>query len=222
MSTRSAYQRQLAQLEEGIAKMAVLVEETYGRARDAVETGTVPSVEGLETVASDIGMREREIETLALRILLLQQPVAGDLREVSGALKMVTDLKRIGDLSLEACRVIEEMGGTVLDVQRSDLADMAALVAEMVATAIASYRERDMKKSRRAVGLDDEVDRYLDDLRTELVQGIYEREIGAEEGVDLLMVAKYLERIGDHAESLAFWTEYVVEGTRGGEPYTAG
>lgn len=219
MTSRTAYLGQLSRLEEEIAGMATLVREAYRRASDAATTGNVENPVSLDSASSDIASQEREVETLALRILLLQQPVAGDLRDVSGALKMVTDLKRIGDLSLDVCRIVLEMGGTTFDLQKGGIADMAALVREMVSTAIDSYLGRDVKKALRAAGLDDEADACLVRLRDDIVGRLVAGTMAAEDAVNLLMIAKYFERIGDHAESVAYWTEYVVQGTRRGEPF---
>lgn len=218
MNLRNAYVQQLAQLDEGIADMTRRVEAAFSKARVAAETGEVDDIDAVEAASSDIAARERQIETLALRLLLLQQPVAGDLREVSGALKAVTDFKRIGDMSLDICRLVGEMAGRTFDVQKDDLAEMAGRVAQMIEAAFASYRERDVEKALAAAAMDDKVDAALDAIRDAVIQAIFDKRIDARDGVDLLMVAKYFERIADHAESAAYWTEYVVKGTRNGEP----
>ena len=160
------------------------------------------------------------IESLCLRILLRQQPVAGALREVSGALKMVTDLKRVSDLSADVCRIVSELEGHVCDIQRSDLLDMGALVAEMLDCAVRSYLAGDLKLAHRAIAMDDEADVYYEKIRERIIQGMLDSQTEAQDAVNLLMIAKYYERIGDHAENVARWAEYTVNGTREDEPPT--
>ena len=146
--------------------------------------------------------------------------MAGDLREVSGALKMVTDLKRVSDLSADVCRIVSELEGRVCDIQRSDLLDMGALVAEMLDCALRSYLAGDLKLAHRAIAMDDEADVYYEKIREKIIQGMLDKQVEAQDAVSLLMIAKYYERIGDHAENVARWAEYTVNGTREDEPPT--
>lgn len=221
MNLRNAYVRQLEQLDEETADMASHVLSMFAKARSAVETGEAVDIDSVESAASDLAAEEREIETLALRLLLLQQPVAKDLREVSGALKVVTDFRRIGDMSLDICRLAVELEGRTFDIQKGALAEMGGLVAEMASVAISSYEKGDVDEAMRAASMDDRIDQHLAHIRDAIIQSIFDKKIDAKDGVDLLMIAKYFERIADHAESVAFWTEYVVKGTRKGEPLTA-
>lgn len=220
MNLRNAYVAQLEQLDGEITDMAALVVNTFAKARTAAETGEVADIEAVESVASDIAANEREIETLALRLLLLQQPVAKDLRDVSGALKVVTDFRRIGDMSLDICRLVGELQGRTFDIQKDELTTMAGLVTDMVSAAMNSYEKRDVDEALRAAAMDDEIDGHLNTVRDAIIQAMFDKRIDAKDGVDLLMIAKYFERIADHAESIAYWTEYVVKGTRKGEPLT--
>ena len=232
METRTEYVHQLGQLHEQIKNMGARVGELLDVARTAGGTdpadtsapaGSAESLDGdrIEWASSELGRRERDIESLALRLLLLQQPVARDLREVSGALKAVTDLKRIGELSLDICRFEADMTARGAAVPQGELGEMAAEVASMVGKAVTSYCDADLDKAQGAIGMEDEIDVHLHNLRDLLVRSIYEKRVSAADGIDVLMIAKNYERIGDHAESLAYWTEYVVKGTRAGKPYVA-
>lgn len=221
MKLRNAYVQQLGQLDEEITEMASHISATFAKAKAAAETGAVEDLDSVESIASSLAYEEREIESLALRLLLLQQPVAKDLREVSGALKVVTDFKRIGDMSLDICRLVGGLEGRTFDIQKDDLTKMADLVTKMIEEATVSYHERDIDKAMAAAAMDDEVDGYMAAVRDAIIQAIFDKRVDAKDGVDLLMIAKYFERIADHAESIAYWTEYVVKGTRKGEPLTA-
>jgi phosphate transport system protein len=210
MSPRPAFEKQLNDLTNEMHGIAHIARMCMTHACDIVTRGTIDSTWPFRTYESDLSQHERNIETQCLRILLCQQPVASDLRDVSGALKSVTDFRRIGELSLEVCRVADLMGESFCDARDEKLATMSQATKHMVITAIESYLEHDVEKARTAASEDDELDAFLVDLREETIARIFNREIDAENGVDLLMIAKYLERIGDHAESLSSWTEYLV------------
>lgn len=216
---RIEYERQLADLDAKVQAMGAHVKELYEKAYEATGTGRLEEGWSVDAAQSD-NAAERAIESLCLRILLRQQPVAGDLREVSGALKMVTDLKRVSDLSAGVCRIVSELEGHVCDIQRSDLLDMGALVAEMLDCALRSYLAGDLKLAHRAIAMDDEADVYYEKIREKIIQGMLDKQIEAQDAVNLLMIAKYYERIGDHAENVARWAEYTVNGTREDEPPT--
>lgn len=200
---RIEYERQLADLDAKVQAMGAHVKELYEKAYEATGTGRLEEGWSVDAAQSDNAAAERAIESLCLRILLRQQPVAGDLREVSGALKMVTDLKRVSDLSADICRIVSELEGHVCDIQRSDLLDMGALVAEMLDCAVRSYLAGDLKLAHRAIAMDDEADVYYEKIREKVIQGMLDRQTEAQDAVNLLMIAKYYERIGDHAENVA-------------------
>ena len=217
---RIEYERQLADLDAKVQAMGTHVKELYEKAYEATGTGRLEEGWSVDAAQSDNAADERAIESLCLCILLRQQPVAGDLREVSGALKMVTDLKRVSDLSADVCRIVSELEGHVCDIQRSDLLDMGALVAEMLDCAVRSYLAGDLKLAHRAIAMDDEADVYYEKIREKIIQGMLDKQTEAQDAVNLLMIAKYYERIGDHAENVARWAEYTVNGTREDEPPT--
>lgn len=220
MRVRTAYVAQLQQLHDEINDMAGQVTEAYEHACKAATTGDVPASWPLESDASDISAKEREIETMALRLLLLQQPTAKDLRTVSGALKMVTDLKRIGELSIDVCRLVVDMQGACFEIQGTELADMTEHAGAMVTMSIEAYMTEDMERASKIASMDDTVDDDLDAIRDQLAQCVTDDEMDPADEADLLMIAKNFERIADHAEHISVWTEYVVLGTCNGEPMT--
>lgn len=225
METRTEYVRQLGQLHDEIENMGARVGQLLNTARSASGTGGAERTREpldsarIERASSELGRRERDIESLALRLLLLQQPVARDMRVVSGALKMVTDLKRIGELSLDICRLEADLAERGAGVPEGELQEMAAAVAAMVGRAVDSYCAGDLIQAQEVIALDDAIDAHMRNLRDQLVTDIYEKNLEAVDGIDALMIAKNYERIGDHAENLAYWTEYVVQGTRDGKAY---
>lgn len=220
MNLRNNYVRQLEQLDGELEEMAGFIMELADRAVAASRGKQAPAAPSLESLSSDVAVRERGIETLSLRLLLLQQPAAQDLREVSGALKVVTDLKRIGELSIDACRIAAEMGDVHFGIQDDEIAPMAAKVSGMVSASCGAYASRDLAAARAAAALDDEVDVAFADVRDSIIKSIFDGGVAAADAVNLLMLAKCFERIADHAENVAYWTEYLVQGTFKGEPLT--
>lgn len=150
------------------------------------------------------------MENLCLKLLLQQQPVARDLREISAALKMISDLERIGD---QAADIAEMTSYVHLPQGRSShIADMARAVINMVTDSVDSFVKRDLQLARQVCAADDRVDELFIQVRRELVELIAADASYGEQGLDLLMVAKYLERIGDHATNVAEWVEYSITG----------
>ena len=154
---------------------------------------------------------EREIETLCTKLLLKQQPVAADLRRITAALKMVTDLERIGDQAsdiAELARFIRKGG------KHEHLHEMAREVIRMVSDAVEAFVHLDLAQARAVIAYDDVVDRWFNQIKSDLVEQIAADKSTGEELLDIFMVAKYLERIGDHATNLAEWVEYAQTGAR--------
>ncbi|MGI6032938.1 MAG: phosphate signaling complex PhoU family protein [Coriobacteriales bacterium] len=225
MDMRTDYVRQLEELDRDVKEMSERVQELLERAcaSKSDESEKLMEADQINSESSNLSASERSIETLALRLLLLQQPLAADMRKVSGTLKAVTDLKRIGEESLDILRIrleISERKYKVSKGARKEMGEMTDVVCKIVDTAVASYLEGDLEKSKAAIAMDDEVDAHLGGLRKKYVKNMLDEKVDVDTGVDLLMIAKYFEGIGDHAESLAYWAEYVVAGTRGGEPFT--
>ena len=160
----------------------------------------------------DIDAKEREIENLCLSLLLHQHPVARDLREISSALKMVSDMERIGDQASDIAEIIiTEKKSEAQDIPM--IIKMSEAAAKMVRDSVTAYVEKDLELSRRVIEEDDQVDELFEEVKTTLIDFIAENK-GQQgiEAIDLIMVAKYLERIADHATNIAEWVEFSITG----------
>ena len=160
-----------------------------------------------------IDKKERDIESLCLKLLLQQQPVASDLRDISSALKMISDLERIGDQASDIADLYRYTSGAV-DKTSADLREMAQESVKMVNESIDAFVRRDLVMAREVIAYDDVVDRWFERIKTDLIAAISADNTKGEYYLDLLMVAKYLERIGDHATNIAEWVEYSILGKR--------
>lgn len=159
----------------------------------------------------EIDSREKEIENLCMRLLLQQQPVATDLRRISSALKMISDLERIGDQASDIAELSEYIRHCRIE-HKLHLKDMSIAVTEMVRESIDSFIQSDLDKAIAVMEKDNVVDSYFSKVKKELISIISKDDTDAELCVDLLMVSKYFERIGDHAENIAEWVEYSITG----------
>ena len=169
------------------------------------------------TLDAEIDQMEREIEGLCLKLLLQQQPVARDLRQISAALKMITDMERIGDQASDIVEIIPYLKER--RVRECDsIRQMAAAAIKMVVESVDAFVRRDLKLARHVIQCDDIVDALFDSTRSALIRMIAENHADGEYALDLLMIAKYFERIGDHATNIAEWVEFSVTGIhRGGQ-----
>lgn len=166
-----------------------------------------------------IDRKERDIEALCMKLLLKQQPVAGELRDISAVLKMITDLERIGDQASDIAEITRFTRGRNGKVG-TDLDTMSADVIRMVNDSITAFVQRDLSPAREIIAYDDVVDDLFDRIKDELISAIAEDVGNGAVWLDMLMVAKYLERIGDHATNVAEWAEYAMigKGSKNGEP----
>lgn len=168
----------------------------------------------------EIDQMERDIETRCIRLLLQQQPVAKDLRAISAALKMISDLERIGDQAAD----IAELSPYVTDIasqSKTQIKEMAKAAVSMVTESVEAFVKSDLKLAEQVMQKDDEVDQYFIQIKEELLELIYQKEVDAKAILDLLMVAKYFERIGDHAVNVAEWVEYSITGTHRSDEHHA-
>src|SRR5699024_8611570 len=162
-------------------------------------------------IDGEIDRKEREIENICMKLLLRQQPVATDLRVISSALKMISDMERIGDQASDIVELAKFLKDS--DIKHSiHLDEMAEEVIKMVDESVDSFVNKDLYMARTVIISDDIVDNYFDDIKKRLVKLIAENQNEGEEFIDLLMIAKYLERIGDHATNIAEWVEYSILG----------
>lgn len=210
---RSKFDEQLEKLNHELISMGGLCENAIAMAakaltdHDKVLAGKVPEF------ASEIDQKEREIEAMCMKLLLQQQPVAKDLRVISSALKMVTDMERIGDNSGDIAEIV-----TVADFQPeddlSDIHDMALATIGMVTESVDAFVKRDTDLAREVVCTDDIVDHYFSEIKRGLINRIKTGNTNGEAILDLLMIVKYFERIGDHAVNIARWVIFSITGVK--------
>ena len=160
----------------------------------------------------EINRKERDIESICMKLLLEQQPVARDLRVISSALKMISDMERIGDQAYDIAEIAKFIKNSNVK-SKIHIKDMAAAATKMVTDSVDSFVKKDVELARAVMAYDDKVDNLFDCVKDELVQLITEDKANGEFCIDLLMIAKYLERIGDHAVNIAEWVEYSITGT---------
>ncbi len=208
---RDSYVSQLRQLHGALTEMGMMCEEAIASAIRALTENDDALRKHVFTVDAGIDRKEREIENLCLRLILRQQPVASDLREISSALKMVSDMERIGDQASDIAEIAAYILGRT-NRQEADLHSMASETIRMVNESIEAFVKRDLPLAQKVIRDDDIVDDWFSRIRRELIGMISDRGDG-EYLVDLLMIAKYLERIADHATNIAEWVVYAITGT---------
>lgn len=208
---RLTFDKQLKSLNENLTAMGAMCEEIIALAAKSITDKDIALAERIPQLSSEIDQMERNIEASCLKLLLQQQPVARDLRQISAALKMVTDMERIGNQALN----IAELITFIQDKQEIDLEylrSMADAAIKMVTDSIDAYVISDVNLVRQVIKYDDIVDGYFVKIKNQLIAMIRENNIDAEYALDMLMIAKYLERIGDHASNIAAWVEFSVTG----------
>ena len=208
---RNKFDEQLEKLHVELIQMGAACEDAISAAAEALLKGDTALADVAEEAEKDIDQREREVENLCLKLFLQQQPVARDLREISAALKMISDLERIGDQAAdiaELTRYIHLTDG----LSRLHIGDMARAVIAMVTDSVDSFVKGDLALARAVRAADDQVDALFEQVKRELIDLIAADAAAGEVGLDILMVAKYLERIGDHATNVAEWVEYSLTG----------
>ena len=210
---RNAYNEQLQTLHRELTEMGAMCETAVSLAVQAVTLGDTALAAQVYEVDGRIDKAERDIESLCLKLLLQQQPVATDLRVISSALKMITDLERIGDQASDIAEMSRCTAGGD-DKCASDLREMAKEAVKMVNESIDSFVKKDLVMARSVIAYDSVVDRWFERIKTDLIACISEDNTRGEYYLDQLMVAKYLERIGDHATNIAEWVEYSILGRR--------
>ena len=208
---RNRLDLQLAQLNRELIEMGALCEEVIAMACRAMLEGDVAMAQKVAPLDSEIDQKERDIESLCLKLLLQQQPVARDLRQISAALKMITDMERIGDQAEDIAEIVEFLKGR--SVENGDmLEDMSRAVIKMVTESVDAYVKHDIILAEKVVSDDDTVDACFEKVKTALIDRIAQNPADGAYALDLLMIAKYFERIGDHAVNIAEWVMFSVTG----------
>lgn len=208
---RVKFEAQLERLNVELITMGALCEEVISGAAKALLDGDSGLRETVLAAERDINQKERDIESLCMKLLLQQQPVARDLRTISSALKMISDMERIGDQAADIAEMTTHLEGDGMDSQLH-IAEMARATIKMVTDSVDSFVRRDLDLARAVQAYDDVVDGLFNRVKTEIIELIARDSASGEDCVDLLMIAKYFERIGDHAVNIAEWVEYAATG----------
>ena len=208
---RSHFDEQLALLNKELIEMGALCEEVIELASHALAEGNKSLAVQIAPIDAQIDQKERTIESMCLRLLLQQQPVAKDLRQISAALKMITDMERIGDQAEDIAEIIcflkeEDRKEDIL------LPEMAKASISMVTESVDAFVKRDIMLAEKVIKDDDIVDRYFDRVKEDLIRKIADDPKDGEYAIDLLIIAKYYERIADHAVNIAKWVIFSVTG----------
>ncbi|MBQ9111796.1 MAG: phosphate signaling complex protein PhoU [Oscillospiraceae bacterium] len=209
---RIFFDEMLRTLNVEMIKMGALCEDAITCAVKALLDNDAEMAESAFAAERAIDEKEREIESLCMKLLLQQQPVAADLRMVSSALKMISDMERIGD---QAADIAEMTGfvGSEHTFGKVHIKEMALEAISMVTGSLQSFVDRDVAAAQAVIAADDKVDALFSKVRRELIALIAEQPEHGEACIDILMIAKYLERIGDHATNIAEWVEFSVTGS---------
>ena len=208
---RSKFDEQLEYLNVELIKMGALCEEAISSAIKALLDDDREMSRKACEIDREIDQKERDIESLCLKLLLQQQPVARDLRVISSALKMISDMERIGDQASDIAEITSFISGSEVQ-SRIHIRDMALAAINMVTESIDSFVKQDMNLAEHVIQSDDVVDGLFVKVKAELIALIKKDNGGAETYMDLLMIAKYLERIGDHATNVAEWVLFPITG----------
>lgn len=214
---RNRFDRQLLQLNDKLTQMGVMCEEAIALTVTALIEDNTEMAKGVYERDDEIDHLEREIESLCLKMLLQQQPVARDLRQISAALKMITDLERIGDQAADIAEIIIFLGGKSR-MKFDEIKQMASAVIKMVNSSIEAYVKRDCDLVKKVIKADDEVDTLFINIKEQIIKNIAAEGADGEFAIDMLMIAKYFERIGDHAVNVAEWVEFSITGVHKGSP----
>ena len=210
---RTRFDTELDNLNSDMIAMGALCENAISEAMKSLFTADKTAAQRTIEEDREIDRKEKDIEALCLRLLLQQQPVARDLRVISSALKMITDMERIGDQAADIAELIRHMHLTPVSRQNKHLSKMADAAKKMVTESIDAFVKKDAALATKVLADDDLVDSLFLKLRHDIIEMIAADPGCGEEAVDVLMIAKYLERIGDHATNIAEWVLFSITGT---------
>ena len=211
---RDKYMKQLENLNNNMIEMGAMIEKSIENAISALVRQDVETAKKAIEYDAEIDEMEKNIENMCMKILLSQQPVASDLRTVSSALKMVTDMERIGDHAADISEITIMMADKPYRCKLEKIEKMTKETMIMLVQSIESYVNKDIEKAKAVINHDDIVDGLFDEVKKALIVAIKDDDEDGEQMADLLMVAKYLERIGDHATNISEWVIYSITGKR--------
>ena len=209
---RNRFDRELTTLNTELIEMGALIENAIDRAVGALFKQDEALAERAIEFDSEVDRKERDIEARRLNLLLQQQPVARDLRTVSSALKMITDMERIGDQAADIAEITHRLKLTDAPLYDTHIKDMSKSTIRMVKEAVDAFVARDLNLAQKVIAEDDEIDGMFVHVRDELINMLKREEGSPEAVIDVLMIAKYFERIGDHATNIAEWVVFSFTG----------
>ena len=210
---RNRFDRQLVTLNDEMIEMGSMIEKAIQQAITALITQDVAKAKEIIDYDEDIDHQEKTIENLCLKLLLQQQPVARDLRVISSALKMITDMERIGDHASDISEMAILMADKPYIKKLEHIQEMAKEASVMLVGSIEAFVNKDLQQAHDIIVRDDVVDDLFEQIKKELIEMIHKDPDVGDQAMDLLMVAKYLERIGDHACNIADWVTFSITGT---------
>ena len=208
---RDFFQEQLKELNRELVQMGADCEDIIALASDSLTGWNEKLAKNVSTIGARIDKGYRTVETICLKLLLRQQPVAHDLRVISAALKMITDMERIGDQAEDIVEIVPFMNAHP-DEKFPRIREMAKAAQAMVTEAVDAYVKQDLELARKVMAYDDVVDNYFTQIKSGIIDIIAAEPAHGEYALDLLMIAKYFERIGDHCTNIAEWVEFSVTG----------
>lgn len=209
---RNRFDRQLSTLNDELIEMGSMIEKSIETAIKSLVNQDVDLARHAIEADEEIDRQERIIEDLCLKLLLQQQPVAKDLRLISSALKMITDMERIGDHASDISEITIALADQPYIKKLEHIQQMAKETMIMLVGSIEAFVDKDLEKANEVIKRDDVVDDLFDKVKKELIQMIHENADKGEQAADLLMVAKYMERIGDHATNISEWVIFSITG----------
>ncbi|WP_337404664.1 phosphate signaling complex protein PhoU [Suilimivivens sp.] len=205
MSPRTTFINELNQLKENVADMATRVEKNYETLFEAYEKKEKAAIEKIVAVDKDINRRQREIESECLFLITKQQPIVSDLRAVTASLKVVTDIERVGDHVADIAELLIRMDMKELSVYSAHLNPMIRETRDMLRMAVDAFTGRNKEEAQEVIQKDDVVDELFNAVKNDVIESLKKETRDADESVDILMIAKYLEKIGDHAVNICEW-----------------
>lgn len=209
---RDTFQGELRELDNQTCLMGSMCEDIIDRAVRCFLTNDEKLAQKVVKLQDTISQKEREIEIMCIQLIMKQQPVASDLRIISATLKMVTDLHRIGDQSLDIAEIVLT-GQLTQAIRTQDFQKMGEAVVYMVKSSVEAFQARSLEHAKEVIAFDDVVDEYFEKIKFNLLERIRGRIDDSDRDVlDMLMIAKYLERIGDHAANVGNWVAFSVNG----------
>ena len=208
---RSKFDEQLKILNQEMMFIGSMIEDSIQKAIDALMSQDKELARKIMESDSDVDHEQKKIEGICFNLLMQQQPVARDLRGISAAMKMVTDMERIGDHASDISEITIMLADKPYVLEQDDIKKMASETVLMLIRSIEAYVEKDMEKAKKVIKHDDVVDDLFDKVKSEIIEMIRKEPEDGEQATDMLMIAKYFERIGDHATNIAEWVIFALD-----------